>query len=207
MKKIILIVLVLLFLFPMHLFATTNSGNNLKIEVDLSKVSPTAAQEIIRLQKSESEGASVIQALNDETTVNKYSAIGKAIASTLKDVLQTINSETNSFAKTPVGITAVSLLIYEIAGKDIIRGIILMMLVLSLYIVVLTSFKYFHTNKKTPVELTKDIITDGKPNKTIKKTFEYIPRYSFSSDEARIASAVAHVVAFVVITVVTVVNM
>lgn len=198
-----IVAMMVMFLLPVYSMAALD--DNLRITLDLSKVSPQEAQQILNIQKNvkgDTSTNSIIQALSNEESITKYSSMGRAISSTLKEILQTLSTETNSFAKIPVGMTAVSLFIYEIVGKDVIRAVMFIFLTMFLYITIIVSFVSFFKQKKIPVETTRDEPIEGKKEKVTKKTFEYIPKYNFKSSETRVAVCVAHVMAFALITVI-----
>lgn len=155
------------------------------VTVDLSKLGTQARNEVIDIQK------------NQESTpenIKNWVGIGKEIGKAIDEMAKSLNTNINEFAKTPVGKTAMFLLIYKVIGRDIARTVMIFMMYIFVVILLIWSFRKFHTNER--IELKKD------GNMKI----EYVPRYNWQSNDAKMVSAIVHTIAFIIVTTVTVCN-
>ncbi len=153
------------------------------VSMDLEKLSPEEAVRVLALQKKAAESTSISTAAQAESWAIVGEKWGKAIAAVAKELSITANE----FIKTPVGKFTMVVIAWKVFGKDLwhIVGGSIAWLVISL--IILWSFKFFHMKKKVC-------------NKETKQT-AYIARYDFKTNDARTASAVCHVLAFLAITI------
>lgn len=195
-KNIMLYTLLSVFVFTIFSYAADDS--DIIVSVNLKELPSNVASEILKYKKETVSKASTI----DVDDVERYTEIGRAIALSLKEVCTVLSVEVNSFVTTPVGKITTALIIYRVAGKDIIRSVILAFFAMFLYTTILTSFIYFFKTKKTIAKITKD---EGK-EKVTEETIEYVPRYNFKGNESRVACAICHVISFVIVTAVILTN-
>ncbi len=118
----------------------------------------------------------------------------KLIVGTIKDTCNDLNVTVNEFAKSPVGIGVVGLILYKIVGKDLITGVIritiagIMWVLITIILGIIT--KYFMGStliyehvEEIPQEKGKPIIKRYNPVKKF--------RYPWRSNDARCTLAVA----------------
>jgi hypothetical protein len=171
------------------LFMFCSSGLAQVVSVDLSKLNSNARNEVIDANKKAEETSKDVVNLEN---INRFKEYGSVIASTLKEVCQTLNVEVNAFVKTPVGYLVTGLIVYKVIGKDVIRALWKGCVGLFLYICVIYSFVFFHAPKKFITKNDKGILIST----------EYKTRYKWASGEARIASVVAHVGLLIITTII-----
>jgi hypothetical protein len=177
MKRIFLIMIAMIFMFPILSFAT-------QVTIDLEKVKPDEAAIILQAKKvSENPAAAIPEA----DTVEKYAKWGKEIGSALGEVCKTLNVEANSFVKTPVGSLVAGLIIYHYFGKDMLKLILVLVFSLSLALATTISMRWWLTKKKVVVK------QEGKL-----KEYDYIDRVDFKTNDGRGACIGLHVASYFV---------
>ena len=105
-----------------------------EIKLDLQKIDPDLARQIIAAQQKADKQVEVTPA-----KVQEWAEIGKAVGSVVKDTAKTLNVESNSFAQSPLGRTIVWLVVYNYIGKGWIKAglfffLFLMLLMITLYV-------------------------------------------------------------------------
>ncbi len=171
--------------FVLALFFVTPS-NAIQITIDTDNLDKTTASTVLEAQKQAkkiAEKAKTPSVDQMEAWANIGEKIGKAISATCRE----LGVEVNKFVKTPVGKIAMALIVWKVVGQEAwaIIGGTLSWFVISLMI--MWSFSHFHMRKK---------LTDKEHGE------RYIATYEFKGEEAKICSAIAHAVAFAVITMV-----
>ncbi len=177
--KILYLVLIIMFMFISSVYARSD------IMVDLEKLSPHARNEILDMQKGDSN-------MPKPDEWKKWAEIGKGIGLAIGETAKVLNTEVNAFVKTPAGMITVGLITYKVIGQDIKRivlGIPFWMIVTTLIIL---SFRRFHMTERVVIKNDKKETT----------SVQYIERYHWANGEARAASAVAHGGAFILLSLV-----
>lgn len=169
MKKVIAILIVLVFCFASFSFAET------RVNVDLEKLPPDARNAVINAQKAASEMA---PAVNKENLV-LFKEYGKTIAETFAEVCKTLNVEVNNFANTPVGKLTMWLIVYKVVGKDILHIALTIGLWLAVTTVCAIYVYIFHMPKK---------LVKRDANKTIVE-IQYIQKFRWNDNGARAIAA------------------
>jgi hypothetical protein len=158
-----------------------------EVTVDLSKLSSEARDAVLKTvnnQPKSSFDSLVGKAVTDPTVVVGWAKdIGLAVA----EVCKALNVQVNEFSKTRVGVLITGLIIWKVAGKDImsiVGSCVIMLIFLPIW---LWSYRHFHMRERivTKVEVR------GK--KEVPIEVGYISRYEFRSSDARVASACVHV--------------
>lgn len=150
---------------------STMSYAQTQVTVDLSKLSSTARDEILRKQNNTPE--------QKVEKIKEYVSIGKEIGIALSETCKVLNVEINSFVTTPVGKFVLVIIVWKVFGSRLAALFILFLAALGLFY----SMKLFFWGIKK-----KD--KDG----TI--TYE---KYDFYSSEARAGCGLIHVIAFIVV--------
>ncbi|MFA6254897.1 MAG: hypothetical protein WC675_02560 [Patescibacteria group bacterium] len=153
-----------------------------QVTIDLDKLTPEAAAELMKLKKAaENPEPEMPTAEQLENYVDLGAKIGQAIAATCKE----LSVEVNEFVRTPVGMITMGLIIWKVAGTEIwgIVGGTSVWVVITL--ILMWSFHYFHMSKKVK----------GKEGD------EWVRRYEFSDWTYEAWSAGIHLVCWAAITI------
>ena len=174
----------IIFVLLLAIFIYTFSGcgkiyAEVPITVDLEQL-PGGVRDVILNMQKEKE-------VPIEDRMTKWLEVGKGLGMAVAEMGHALNMEVNEFAKTPVGKWAMIILTWKLLGKEVL-GVIL---TLTLYILLILSFRRFHTYER--------IVNKDKEKKT--KQVVYIPRYEFHSSDARTGSAWAHVSLFLILSI------
>ncbi len=156
------------------------------VTVDLSKIGKDARNEIIDSQKKQE---------STPENVKSWVGVGREIGKAIDEMAKSLNTNINEFAKTPVGKTAMFLLVYKVIGRDIARTVMIFIIYTFVVILLIWSFRKFHMTEKIEVK-------DKDGNMKI----QFVPRYNWESGEAKMVSAGFHTGIFVVITFITIIN-
>lgn len=154
-----------------------------KVDIDLSKVSPDLAAEILRAQKKTEPALTVDNA-------EKWSQVGKNLAEGVSATAKGLSIEVNEFVKTPVGKFTFFVIAWKFIGAKIwsvIAGALIWLIAGS---IIYRSFSWFHKERR---RLSK--IED----KT--KVYEYIS-YKWRSEEAKAMSVIAHLLAISIVSII-----
>jgi hypothetical protein len=160
---------------------TSSDKQNLMTYVDKIAKAQEAAKLAI-----EQEGVleEIAKAAKDPKALNEWRVL---ITGTIKDIANDLNVSVNEFIKTPAGIGVAALIIYKVAGKEILAeamGIILVIPFWAIMMIILAVFqkKYFGN------KLVYDIVTEDK--KTTKTNPRKIQNYDFNTDDSKLGAAV-----------------
>lgn len=118
----------------------------------------------------------------------------KMITGTIRDVCDDLNVSVNEFVKTPVGAGVAALIIYKVAGKEIISEVVDIVLIIPFWFIMmvvlfylqrryLTSITIYASKKEIPQEKGKPIIEYSDPKRATV--------YAWKSGDARCIFAVA----------------
>jgi len=202
MKRFLSILFVALFtcslVVPSIALAETSVTINLE---DLDSITrDSVLKKVKQLKEEKAKDITEKLANMDPDKVSQWtSTITKAI----KDVCHDLNVEVNDFAKTPVGMGIVGIIVYKVVGADFVSSIKTVFFTLFWWFLVgstiVLSFRHFHMCKKVKV---KELDKKGKP---FVANIEYIKRYKFNADDERNGSAVAHGIAFIAVNIVAII--
>jgi hypothetical protein len=145
----------------------------------------------------------------------KLDAWRKMITGTIKDTCSDLNVAVNEFIKTPVGLGVSALILYNVAGKDVlgagakmIHGIVIIVLLIPLWFIIMGILLFLRKKYLSTITVyskKKEIIeADGK-HSLLYTDPEIKIAYPWHSNDARGLMAVMLVLIGVVITVVFVV--
>lgn len=189
MKKysiIVLFLLVVSFFFSSVSFsAPRQETDETNVTIDLTKLSPQTRNEILNIKSR-----SVVEKVSSPELTKDWINVGKEIGNAVNEMVKALNTNINEFAQTPVGRTAMFLLVYKLIGKEIISKSICLIIYGIVVILVIWSFRKFHLNERNE----RIIKEDGVDTKQVL----YIEKYHFKTDEAKIWSAFFHCLIFAV---------
>ena len=131
---------------------------------------------------------SLSENLNPEK-LNQWVDLGKNIGMAVAATAKELGVASDEFLKSNTGKITVALIVWHVMGKDIVGVIGGTIAWIVLATIILWSFHYFHMTKKVVTKLE---------NKEV--DVKYVPRYTFSGDEAKVGSVWAHSLAFIVVT-------
>lgn len=156
-----------------------------QVTVDLEQLSSNARNEVLNQKRAEKEREAPI-----EDRMVKWLEVGRGLGTAISEMGKALNMQVNDFAKTPVGVWAMIVLTWKLLAKELLG----VLLVLFVYALLIISFRKFHTNERVANVIKGE---EG----LILNEIQYIPRYKFTSDEARTGSAMVHGILFVVLTI------
>ncbi len=140
------------------------------------------------------------------TDVEELDKWRKLITNTIKDVCTDLNITVNDFVKTPVGMGVSGLIVYKIAGKDLLSKIISITLIIPVWIsitlLILVVSWYMLSSKKIHYGKTETENDKGKKVITYKDTVME-KRYDWNSDEARCSFGIVMIAAELALTIVS----
>lgn len=167
-----------------------------EVTVDISKLSSDARDAVLKTVNNQPKSAFdslVGQAVTNPTVVVGWAKeIGLAVA----EVCKALNVQVNEFSRTRVGVLITGLIIWKVAGKDIMSIVGSCMIMLIFLPIWLWSYRHFHMRER----IVKKVEIRGK--KEVPVEVEYISRYEFRSQDARVGSAVVHTALLLVLLVV-----
>lgn len=150
------------------------------------------AQLILKIEEmKKANNGSVVENVTDNLTdpkkLNEWVELGKNVGLALTAVAGELGVAADQVLNSTTGKIAMVMIIWKVMGQDVLNivGGVATWFVVST--IILWSFNFFHMTK--PVK-NKDGNT------------EYVKRYAFKSDEARSTSAVVHVGAFAILTII-----
>lgn len=156
-------------------YVTLPDGN----KIDVSKLSESEIYELVKIsskavKKPEvNEVMSAVQGMNPDN-LNSWR---KLITGTIKDVCNDLNVTVNEFVKTPVGLGVSALIIYKVAGKEILSEAMDIVLCIPFWFVFtfINAFLifYFYGSKTVYEEATYGIGEQKRVIKTPKRVDRY----------------------------------
>jgi len=178
MKKGILSFLVifsLLICFTFNSYADSITLPNNQT-LDTSNLSDQDILNAIRLARKSSGNTSVSDVVNGMDP-NKIDDWRKLITGTIKDVCNDLSITVNEFVKTPVGLGIAALIVYKVAGKDLLDNALDIVIMIPLWFIftglVLFFGWYFFSN------ITVYDVSYNDTGKKIKSGGKRIPRYAW----------------------------
>jgi len=156
------------------------------------------------------EAAATRKAVEIASNPEKLDAWRKVITGTIKDVCNDLNVTVNEFIKTPVGMGTAALIIYKVAGKDVLSKAVSVIIMIpfwlfSIVVILYLRHRYFGSSV---VYHRKTEIGTGKFGKAI---YEYSEpereiNYPWRSEDAKIVLAVTLSAAVALVTIEMLVN-
>jgi len=166
------------------------------VEVPLDGLSSQEKQNMItymdkvakaKLEKSKiAQEASKVMAevISDPEKLNSWRQL---ITGTIKDICEDLNVSVNEFIKTPAGAGVAALIIYKIAGKELISAAMDVVLILPFWFVMMGVLLYLQRKYLASSLVYKRIWTpaEGEKAKEVKEDPERVINYPWESKEAR----------------------
>jgi len=183
MKKTILVLSFVL------IFATAGFAQQQSVKIDTSELTEEQKAQLVLQIEQMKKNNSPLQPENLSTEkVNEWVNLGKNIALAVTTVAKELGVAADKFLESTTGKITFVMIAWYVVGDDlvgIIGGTIAWIVLAN---IIIWSFRFFHMSKK--------VKQGPKDNPTI----EYIQRYEFVSKDARLGSAVVHVIAFFITT-------
>jgi len=176
-------VLIITFLLAMLCIA-----NAQEVTIDLTKLSPQEAAQVVAAKKTEQK-TTVVPEVPSEEKVEKWVTIGERIGQAIAGACRELSVEVNDFITTPAGKLTVFLIAWQVVGEDfwnIIGGSLGWIIITG---ILLWSFRHFHMNERT-------VIKNGETEE-----IKYIPRYKFDDDSYETGSFWMHCIMFILFTI------
>lgn len=180
LKWIVVLFAVIGILFGSNVYArniTLPNGSSLNID---NLTTEEIAQAIELSRKSTGDNGPVKETMVDvvkNVNPDDLNAWRELITGTIKDVCNDLNVTVNEFVKTPVGLGIAAMIVYKVAGKELLHSAMQIIVLTPLYLLI-TGFNLFIARKYLGQRFVYDITIDGK-TKT-KTNGRYIPRYNWA---------------------------
>lgn len=169
--------------------------------------SETAQRVLSQLKRKQQENAAsaaraaglpAVEKLANPETVSKYKELAQAISQTILEVCKTLNVEVNEFVKTPVGKITMTLIVWKVAGREVLTYLLRygvgIPIFIFLYCALFWSFRAFH--------MTRVYKKRRWPWSNLPDTEPLVVAYKWDNNkEAKTASAIVHVAIFVLLTI------
>jgi len=207
MLKRLLSVIAIICLFTSFSFAANNSS------VNIDNLSPQEKTLFFELQKKASlnqqsdAAAQIAKGIQDLKGIDVKSLTDWRIfiTDTIKDICRDLNVSVNDFIKTPAGAGIAGLIIYKVAGKDILFSVVSkvfdIIFIIPFWIIMITLILYFWRKYFTPTLVYEKIIEEkndaGKVVSVVSKKPIRKTRYPFQSTDSRNFMAGALIVSFI----------
>ena len=197
MKKLLMILMVLVFAISGTALAETILlPNGQKIDLDgLSSDDKRSMMfyidKLSKAQKTKQTVANTLkETVKDPKALNEWRTL---ITGTIKDIANDLNVTVNEFVKTPVGFGVAALIVYKVAGKDLIGAVMDVVLIVPFWFIAMGVLFYFQ-RRFLGSSIVYLHITEDKENKKIHKTRpeRQINHPWRSSDAKLMASVMIH---------------
>jgi hypothetical protein len=206
LKKIMLPVLILILCVSVS-FAASSQTVNLDNLSAQEKALYFELQKKSQLNPSSTTAESVAKGIQDLKGIdlNSLTQWRIFITDTIKDICRDLNVSVNEFIKTPAGAGIAGLIIYKVAGKDILFTVVSkvfdILFIIPFWIFMMIIIFYFWRKYFTPVLVYEKIIEEkdetGKITSVIKKKPYRKTSYPFSSNDSRNFMAAALIIGFI----------
>lgn len=156
---------------------TLPNGNTL----DITNLSDTEIQQAIKVARKSMQPASqeVIEIVKgiDPNSLDQWRQL---ITGTIKDVCNDLSITVNEFVKTPVGMGIAALILYRVAGKDLLENALDIMIMVPLWMFV-TGFFIFLSWYLYSSKIVYDKIYYDDKGKKVKEGLKRMTRYDWDS--------------------------
>lgn len=166
---------------------SSNDKQNMMSYIDKISKAQKAAKVAKEVSKVAKEGilSDITNVAKDPQALNEWR---KLITGTIKDIANDLNVTVNEFIKTPAGMAVAGLIIYKVAGKEVLSQVFDIVLIIPFWIICMSILwllqrKYFGTKLvfETTTDLENKIKTERNP--------ERVPNYDFYSRDSRSGAA------------------
>jgi hypothetical protein len=130
----------------------------------------------------------------------------KLITGTIKDICEDLNVSVNEFIKTPAGAGVAALIIYKIAGKEVLSAVADVFLIIPFWFIMMGVLFYLQKKYLGSIVMYKQVWTprDEKHKaKEVKESPERVLAYPWASKEARATFACVLYGSMMVVTLIT----
>lgn len=157
-----------------------------------------------QVKKSEIAEESVKVMADVISDPNKLEAWRKMLTGTIRDICDDLNVSVNEFVKTPVGAGVAALIIYKVAGKEILSEVVDVILIIPFWFIMMGTLFYLQRRYLGTSLVYERVWTpsEGKA-KEIKEDPKRIINYPWASKDARVTFACVLYGTMLVITLIT----
>jgi len=209
-----------MFICIICLFSTTVlSAQTVKNEINLDNLSPQEKTLFFELQKKSqfnkntSTAEELAKGIKDLKGIDVKSLTDWRvfITETIKDICKDLNVSVNEFIKTPAGAGIAGLIIYKVAGKDILFTVVSkifdVIFIIPFWILIVTFILFFWRKYFKPVLVYEKVVEKrddaGKIIEIISKRPKRKTAYPFQTSDARSFMAAALIGSFVIVNFIT----
>lgn len=211
MKKLLMILIVAVFAFTGTVYAEKVVMPNGQ-EIDLDGLSADEKKNmmhyIIKLSdaqkkavKTDGVADTLKEVAKNPNALNEWRVM---ITGTIKDIANDLNVTVNEFVKTPVGLGIAGLIIYKVAGKDLVVTLMDIILIVPFWFVAMGILFILQKRYFGIITVYREVRTEHKDNGKPVVT-KYDPerkhRYPWQSDDARVMGAVMIYGCMIIVTV------
>jgi hypothetical protein len=206
MKKLIsvlVIIMILTFSIPV------SAGNYMTLPngqaIDVSNLTDNEILQAVKLAKKSAgiEGTDTVKQLIQGVNPKDLAEWRVLITGTIKDVCNDLSITVNEFVTTPVGAGIAALIVYKIAGKDVLSNAFQVVIMIPLWFVwtcmVFFLGWYFFANKNFYQK-----ISYNDKGKKIKEGLIRAPRYNWESTTSKVEFAYFLIVSEIITTILTI---
>jgi hypothetical protein len=173
-----------------------------QVNIDLGKIDSNTAAKILEAKKyyeaqAEKEKVEKEKAKEPAVTadnVAKWAEVGKQLSAGVAETARGLSIEVNEFAKTPVGMATFFIIAWKFFGAKVWTVFAATMIWAIFGTIIWRSFSYFHRLQKRVVS-----VENGKT------TYEYVEYPWNKTKDAKLTSAVIHVVVFCILSLVMII--
>jgi hypothetical protein len=159
------------------------SGEKQNIMSYIDKISK--AQKAAKIAAKEGILSDLTDVAKDPKALNEWRLL---ITGTIKDIAYDLNVTVNEFIKTPAGMAVAGLIIYKVAGKEVLSQVFDIVLIIPFWILCM-SVLWVLQRKYFGCKLVFDTYTDPDSKKIVKNNPQRIQNYEFYSRDSRSGAA------------------
>lgn len=178
---IVFAIFVSLFICNNAIAETITLPNN--TQLDISNLTDQEVADAIKLaRKSIAEPSQQVVEIVKGIDPSSLDEWRKLITGTIKDVCNDLNVTVNEFVKTPVGMGVAALIVYKVAGKDLLENALDIVIMIPLWMFVTGFFMFLSWYLFSYKVVYQDIGYDDK-GKKYKRDPKRLTRYDWSSHQ------------------------
>lgn len=123
MKKILIVLLGLLFMVPALSASAQLRRADTTITIDLQDLDDVTRNAVMkRMKEKETTGKGLVESVKD-VDPNAVQVWADVVTKTIKTICRDLSIEANEFIKTPVGMIVAGTIVYKVVGKDALQAI------------------------------------------------------------------------------------
>ena len=123
MKKILIVLLVLLFVIPALSASAQIRRSDTNVTIDLQDLDDFTRNAVMKkMKEKETSGKGLMESVKD-VDPNAIQVWADVVTKTIKTICRDLSIEANEFIKTPVGMIVAGTIVYKVVGKDVFQAI------------------------------------------------------------------------------------